>query len=233
MTAAGTRRTRGTSAGLDRGRIIATALEVIDVHGVEGLTMRRLGKALGVDASAVYWHFPTKAAVLDAVVEHEAARLAGLEGEVPLDDPIEVMVAIALHFRRVLSDHPNLAPLLASRPLPQEHVPILISFGTQQLRLAGFADEDIPRATEVIVLFGLGYVTQELGLERRRAELGRSFREQQEALLAELAAQPGDTSLEESIVQRRLHNAAHEEDFAVGLRSLLHGLRLGLGRPPT
>lgn len=224
------RRARGAPAGLDRPRIVDAALAVIDEHGVLGLTMRRLGAALGVDAMAIYWHFDTKADVLDAVVEHEAGRLSALQGTIPLDDPIELMVAIAVHLRRVLLDHPNLAPLLASRPLPQHEAPILITFGAQQLRRAGIPDADIPHAAEAMVMFGLGYVLQEAGTNQRRAELGRSFRDQQEAMRAELAAQPGDTSLEEAIITHRLREGPRDDDFERGLRAMLHGLRLGLGR---
>ena len=56
------------------------AIQVVDTAGLEGLTMRRLGAALGVDAMAVYGYFDNKAALLDAVVEHEAARLGELSG---------------------------------------------------------------------------------------------------------------------------------------------------------
>ena len=218
-------------AGLDRARIIEAALEVIDEQGVAGLTMRRLGGVLGVDAMAIYWHFDGKAALLDGVVEHEAGRLGTLAGPLPAD-PIEVMVHIAAHYRRVLLDHPNLAPVLASRPLPQQDAPALISFGAQLLRTAGFADEDIPRATEAIIRFGLGYVLQEAGTNQRRAELGTTFRKQQLAIRAALRAQPGDTSVEESMINHRLDDSSRDADFARALRAMLHGLRLGLGTPP-
>ena len=50
---------------LTRDEIIAAALGLIDEHGVEHLTMRRLGERLGVDPMAVYHHLPNKTVILN------------------------------------------------------------------------------------------------------------------------------------------------------------------------
>jgi hypothetical protein len=101
------------------------------------------------------------------------------------------------------------------------------------MRTAGFADADIPRTVEAMSLFGLGYVLQEAGTSQRRAELGRSFREQQESIRAELAAQPRDTALEEAMITHRLREGSRDDDFEIALRAMLNGLRLGLGHPAS
>ncbi|MGW9634037.1 TetR/AcrR family transcriptional regulator [Nocardiopsis alba] len=46
------------NAGLNRERIIVEALHIIEGRGLGGLSMRRLGDALEVEAMAVYHHFP-------------------------------------------------------------------------------------------------------------------------------------------------------------------------------
>ncbi|WP_050777876.1 transposase [Micromonospora sp. ATCC 39149] len=46
-------------------RIVAAAVTLLDEHGVEGLTMRRLAEGLDVTATAVYRHVKTKDDVLD------------------------------------------------------------------------------------------------------------------------------------------------------------------------
>jgi len=43
------------------------ALRLLDEHGLPDLTMRNLADALGVQPSALYWHFPNKQALLAAV----------------------------------------------------------------------------------------------------------------------------------------------------------------------
>ncbi len=52
---------------LSRERIITAALELVDAEGLEGLTMRALGRRLGVEAMAIYHYFPNKSALLEAM----------------------------------------------------------------------------------------------------------------------------------------------------------------------
>ena len=52
---------------LSRERIITAALELIESEGLSGLTMRVLGRRLGVEAMALYHYFPNKAALLEAM----------------------------------------------------------------------------------------------------------------------------------------------------------------------
>lgn len=53
---------------LSRDQVMAAALGVIDRDGPEGLSMRRLGAELGVEAMSLYHHVTGKADVLDGVV---------------------------------------------------------------------------------------------------------------------------------------------------------------------
>lgn len=45
---------------LTRDQIVHTAIELLDVDGLEGLNMRALGKRLNSAATAVYWHVKNK-----------------------------------------------------------------------------------------------------------------------------------------------------------------------------
>ena len=60
---------------LTREQILTAAVAIIDAEGVEALTMRRLGQALGRDPMAIYRHAADKDALLDGAVEHVAAEL--------------------------------------------------------------------------------------------------------------------------------------------------------------
>ena len=57
------------------------ALHLLDEHGLPDLTMRALATALGVQPSALYWHFPNKQALLAAVSE----RILAPVREVPVE----------------------------------------------------------------------------------------------------------------------------------------------------
>lgn len=59
------------NAGLNTEGIVIEALRIIDGQGLRRLTMRRLGDALGVEAMAIYHHFPLgKEQLFDAIVAH-------------------------------------------------------------------------------------------------------------------------------------------------------------------
>jgi AcrR family transcriptional regulator len=58
-----------TRVPLTRERVLEAALGLADAGGIEGLSMRKLGQALGVEAMAVYYHFANKERVLDGIVD--------------------------------------------------------------------------------------------------------------------------------------------------------------------
>ena len=103
---------------LDRDRIIAAAIEFIDTRGLPGLTMRRLGESLGVEAMAMYRYVPGKEDLLDAVVESLVMSMAH-DDEVlsePRDGWQDFLQRLAHGVRRVALENPKVFPLVASRP---------------------------------------------------------------------------------------------------------------------
>ncbi|HEX7163174.1 MAG TPA: TetR/AcrR family transcriptional regulator C-terminal domain-containing protein [Trebonia sp.] len=94
--------------------VLATALEVIDRDGAEALSMRRLAAALERDPMVLYRHAPGKAALLDGVAEIVLAQLS-----VNPADPgwTAQLRAVARDYRALALAHPNVVPLLVTRPL--------------------------------------------------------------------------------------------------------------------
>ena len=109
----------GRRPALTREQILTAAVAIIDADGVEALTLRRLGQALGRDPMAIYRHAADKDALLDGVVEHVAAELItprepGSNG----DENWEAVLHRTAHtFRQVSLAHPHVVPLLLTRPL--------------------------------------------------------------------------------------------------------------------
>ena len=102
--------------GISREAVVATALELMDEHGVDWLTMRRLGAALGVTGAAVQWHVGTKKRLWEAAAELVMSQIE-LSGtsDLPWPDRVRAFIGDA---RRQLLRHPSL-PALTSRVLPQ------------------------------------------------------------------------------------------------------------------
>ena len=94
--------------------VLAAALELIDRDGAEGLSMRRLARALHRDPMVLYRHAPNKAALLDGVAEIVLAQL-----KVDAADPdwAGELRAIARDYRALALAHPHVVPLLVTRPL--------------------------------------------------------------------------------------------------------------------
>ena len=54
---------------LDRTQIVQAALAMADTAGLESLTMRSLGRSLGVEAMSLYNHVANKEDLLDGMVD--------------------------------------------------------------------------------------------------------------------------------------------------------------------
>lgn len=104
---------------LSRERIVLAALHVVDGEGLEGLSMRRLGAELGVDASTIYYHVPNKSGLYDLVVDAVMSQmsLTWTEDDAPARERV---LSGARAYRDALLAHPRALPLLAGRPLRTE-----------------------------------------------------------------------------------------------------------------
>lgn len=65
---------------LTRDAVVDTAVRLLAESGLEGLTLRRLGRELGVSAPTLYWHVADKRTLLDHVAER---LLAGQWADAP------------------------------------------------------------------------------------------------------------------------------------------------------
>lgn len=86
------------------------ALQIIDAHGLEALSLGEVAKKLKVKAPSLYHHFHNKAELLT-----EVARSILREIKLPRNDHAnweETFLDLCLATRRTILDHPNAAPLL-------------------------------------------------------------------------------------------------------------------------
>jgi AcrR family transcriptional regulator len=160
-------------AGLDRDRILRAAVAFIDEHGLAALTMRRLGKALGVEAMALYRYVPGREDLLDGVVEMVVETL--FDDEDGDDIYIEAhtgwqdyLVQLAHGVRRIALRHPAVFPLIASRPpaAPWVRPPLrslrLVESFLATLREGGFSDPAAVAAYRAYSSFLLGHLLLEV-----------------------------------------------------------------------
>ncbi|GAA1164822.1 TetR/AcrR family transcriptional regulator C-terminal domain-containing protein [Nocardioides aquiterrae] len=151
-------------------RVVTAAVEFIDEQGLAGLTMRRLGETLGVEAMSLYRYVAGREKLLDAVVESITAQLDD-DPEVlqePRDGWQDFLVRLAHGVRRVALSHPKVFPLVASRPLeaPWLRPPLRsltwVELFLDALRAEGFDDDSAVGAYRAFTSFLLGHLLLEV-----------------------------------------------------------------------
>ena len=109
------RRTRAARPALTRDRVVDAALALVDARGLEALSMRSLGRALGVEAMSLYQYFPSKAELLRGIADRLTADAVLPSG--PKGSWREDLVAVGRAVWRVMEAHPRAVPVLVVSPL--------------------------------------------------------------------------------------------------------------------
>ncbi len=131
---------------LDRDRIAEAALALADKEGLEALTMRRLGEALGVEAMALYHHFPAKADLLDAVAELLVVKM-GVPDGASWQDKIR---STARRYRQIAIAHPQAFGLLSARRAATPRAFAVYEAILATFREAGFEGETMAKAFRLL-----------------------------------------------------------------------------------
>lgn len=160
---------------LTRERIVGAALSLADAEGLDAVTMRRLGRALGVEGMALYRHVPNRAAILDGIAEAVIDEI-----EVPeATDWRDGVLALAEEFRRVALAHPHVVPLWTTRPLSSEAGLRPVEGALTILRRAGLNDEETVGALWTFLAYMAGAllteVASDVGLAETSTGWSRTF----------------------------------------------------------
>ena len=160
MTTRTTTRSRPRTP-LTRERVLAAAMKLADAGGLEALSMRKLGQALGVEAMALYYHFANKERVLDGIVD-----LVFGEIELPAvgDEWKAAMRGRAISVRDALLRHRWAIGLMESRTNPGaanlRHHDAVIGC----LRAAGFDMAATATAYSLLDSYIYGYAMTKMNL---------------------------------------------------------------------
>ncbi len=201
--------------GLSRERVLEAGLDLLDRDGLEGLSMRRLGSELGVEAPALYNHVRSKEDLLVGIVELLHRRV-----ELPRehDDWASAVRFGARSLRRVLLAHPNALPLFVARNVSDAEALRPIEAGLRTLRQAGFGQAEAVHALRTLVGYTLGYAAGETGaLREPRHPSAR------EAALRRLRSLPeGEFPTLRDLAPLSLESG--DEEFEFGLDVIVGGL---------
>jgi len=187
---------------LTRARVVDAALRLVDREGIDALSMRRLGGALGVEGMALYTHVRDKSDLLDAVAERILEEL-----ETAFDRDAEWQERIrrgALAWAELQARHPRSFPLVY-RPGHGSHaVTLLTEELMDALRTAGFDEREAALAYQTIVvlvdgaLLGRGPATDR-DLQRAWKRAARAIDPERYPRFAEIAPQAATLTWREII----------------------------------
>ncbi len=104
-----------------RERILSVALELFASRGFAGTSIRELADGLGVTTAALYYHFESKDAVLEALSERFLTGLERLLAAHPRSGEEEVKRAVLGGYLDVIAADPELARVMAYDPAVERH----------------------------------------------------------------------------------------------------------------
>ena len=203
---------------LSRDRILRAALELADESGIEALTMRKLGQALGFEAMSLYNHVANKDDVLDGILDLVLAETEPPSAEVEWATAIRTS-ASSVH--QALRRHPWSCALLMSpgriRPARLRYMDLLLG----RLREAGFSAETTYTAYHVLDGYIFGFSLWETSHSYTAEEISKF------ATVFEDVITPDAYPYLHEHGQQHMEDGPHREvsAFEFGLDLLVDGLR--------
>jgi AcrR family transcriptional regulator len=156
-----TRLARNRDTHLTREEIAAEALRCFD-ESASTPSIRQLAVVLRVTPSAIYHHFPSRAAIIQAAVDlvWEEAGAWFLE-QVPdpfTADPVEVLVTAGVATREVFGSHYQVAPFIAATPEINGPLAAILALMTNVFERMGLDDDEAAESFHAYASFTLGAV---------------------------------------------------------------------------
>ncbi len=203
---------------LTRDRVLLAGLHLADERGIDSLSMRELGRRLGVEAMSLYNHVHNKDDLLDGIVDLVVGEIDLPSADV---DWREAMRRRAISAQETFARHTWASALIDSRESSGPARLRYFDWVIGTLRRAGFSVELALRAFSAIDSYVYGFGRQQLNITA--AEGDATPKEMAEAFLSAIPAD-GFPYLSE-ITEYALRTGYDESaDFDFGLGLILDGL---------
>jgi AcrR family transcriptional regulator len=199
--------------------VLETALALADECGIEALSMRKLAKALGVEAMSLYHHVANKEDLIDGLVD-----LVFEEIDEPSGPWREAMQLRAEQTRAALKRHPWAVGLMEARAVPGPANRRLHEGVLRVLRQAGFSVAATARAYSIQDSFIYGFCLQEKALPDFDDPGVSAAVAARQLSHAEIAAAPYNAEMLTEHIAKGGYSLNAEFEFGLGL--ILDGLEV-------
>src|SRR5262245_16085492 len=144
-----TQKSSRPNPALTRERILRLAIKRADASSLEKVSMRKLAAELSVTPMALYWHYPNRDALLDAMAEQVAGEL------VYDDDPgaswQDRLGAVLTATVAVFHEHPWLGPLVRHRIVSAPNFLRALEVLLDTVRVAGYGPQAAATVVDLVI----------------------------------------------------------------------------------
>ncbi|MCW3846440.1 TetR/AcrR family transcriptional regulator [Sphingomonas sp. LB-2] len=141
------------AAPLTPDRMESLALALIEEEGIEGFSIRKLADRLGCKAMSLYHHYPSKAHLMDAMLDRVLADLPLPPPDLPWR---ERLARAARAFHRIALAHPRFFPFFSTHRMNTRAGLIWLDGMLGLFRDAGFDEEQAARLFRAFGYFLMG-----------------------------------------------------------------------------
>lgn len=193
--------------------MLDAAMGLVEEHGLEALSMRRLAAELGVAVTAIYWHVGNREALIAQLVDRVLAELGDVA---PAGhSPRQRIIAVGKALRRTIHDHPHVIALVhehgraALMMLPAERAL------AREVGAAGLGGRNGALVVRAVLHHVVGYVLLERAVRRGP---------EQHPTTSELWKDADETGIEPGLAHELARPVDEDRLFELSLRALVDGL---------
>jgi TetR/AcrR family tetracycline transcriptional repressor len=199
-------------------QIISAALELLEVEGLNSLSLRDIAKKLNVKASALYWHFSNKESLIDSMAELILQK--GLKDlQLRQDDESwqDWLTNHMMQLRKAMLAYPDGSRVVAGAHLPK--APTLAQ--SLEYSIASLVSAGIDRVTSAHV-----------AVTSNRYTLGFVIEEQASPTIDEMRKLPNNyfatfteqyPSISKALEELQSNEENEDSNFIIGLQYIMRG----------
>lgn len=161
-----TSRRRGAPARTSHEEVLDAALDIVDRHGLDALSLRAVAGAVGVTPMSLYRHVDGVDGLLDMVVSRLIERSGGIFAATGTWR--EAVVAYGHALRRLISEHPAYLNAVLRRPIANRPALTAMDGLLGSLRRAGLSPQAAADSYLTLYSFCVGFAAMEQGRAESR-----------------------------------------------------------------
>ncbi|KGL44028.1 hypothetical protein BMT55_00395 [Listeria newyorkensis] len=154
---------------LTKEKIILASLEVLQKHGMQKLSMRKVAEAMNVQAPAIYWHFKNKQDLLQGLASYMSSQIELPDSALSWQEKARI---IAIRSHDMMREIPDGAEIMMKTVPVDIHRLTLIDCLFRAFSDAGFSEDQTLALCNLIDNYVTGIALDETSQDRTLSEVG-------------------------------------------------------------